>query len=157
MAVDVFLKVGDIKGESTDAKHAGEIEVLSWSWGMSQTGGAAPGPGGGAGKVVFNDLSFTHMVDRASPLLMNACATGQHIKDATLVVRKAGRGQQEYLVVKMTEVIVTSVQAAGANDSLTEHVSMKFARVDVEYRPQKADGSLDAGVRFTYDIGKGRG
>jgi type VI secretion system secreted protein Hcp len=156
MGVDVFLKVGDIQGESTDAKHAGEIEVVSWAWGILQTGSIAPAGGGGAGRVTFTDLSFTHTTDRASPLLMKACATGQHIKDATLVVRKAGKGQHEYLVIKMSDVTVTSVQAAGAREQLTENVSMKFALVDVEYRHQRADGSPDDGVRFTYDIENNR-
>ena len=123
MAVDVFLKLGDIKGESTDAKHAGEIDVLSWSWGISQTGTAAPGGGGGAGKVSFNDLTFTHNVDKASPMLMKACATGQHVKEATLVARKAGKGQQEYLVIKMTDVLVTGVQPSSAHEQPMENVS----------------------------------
>jgi type VI secretion system secreted protein Hcp len=152
MAVDVFLKLGDIKGESTDAKHAGEIDVLSWSWGISQTGSAAPGGGGGAGKVSFNDLTFTHNVDKASPMLMKACATGQHVKEATLVARKAGKGQQEYLVIKMTDVLVTGVQPSSAHEQPMENVSMQFAKIDVEYKPLKADGTLDAGIHFVYDI-----
>ena len=156
MGLDVFFKVGEITGESTDADHKGEIEVLSWSWGMSHAGSIAAGGGGGAGKTTFTDLSFTHTIDRASPLLMKACATGQHIKDATLVARKAGRGQREYLVIKLSDVIITGVQAAGAGEQPTETVSMHFARVDFEYRPQRADGSADTGVRFAYDIKNNR-
>ena len=152
MAVDVFLKLGDIKGESTDAKHAGEIDVLSWSWGVSQTGTAASGGGAGAGKVSFSDLNFTHNVDKASPLLMKACATGQHVKDATLVSRKAGKGQQEYLIIKMSDIVVTGVQPSSAGEQPMESVSMQFAKIDLEYKPQKADGTLDAGIHFIYDI-----
>src|SRR5688572_31703919 len=95
MAVDVFLKLGDIKGESKDSKHPGEIDVLSWSWGVAQTGTMSVGGGGGAGKASFSDLSFMHGVDKASPVLMKACATGEHIKEATLTARKAGKGQQD--------------------------------------------------------------
>lgn len=152
MAADVFLKVGDIKGESTDAKHSGEIDVLSWSWGMSQSGTTASGGGAGAGKVSFSDLSFTHSVDKASPLLMKACATGQHIKDATLVSRKADKGQQEYLIVKMADVLVTGVQSSAAGEHPVESVSIQFAKIDLEYRPRKTGGRPEAGIHFIYDI-----
>jgi type VI secretion system secreted protein Hcp len=153
MAVDVFLKIGDIKGESKDAKHPGEIDVLSWSWGVAQTGSIGHGSGGGAGKANFSDLSFMHGFDKASPVLMKACATGEHIKEATLVARKAGKGQQEYLIVKMKEVFITSVQPSGSSEHPMESVSLQFGSVDLEYKPQKdADGALDAGVHFKYDI-----
>src|SRR6185436_7756711 len=107
MASDIFAKIGDIKGESQDDKHKDEVEVLSWSWGVTQSGTMACG--GGEGKASFNDFNFTHFVDKASPVLMKVCATGEHIKDATITVRKAGKGQHEYLVIKMTDVLVTSV------------------------------------------------
>ena len=110
MPSDIFAKLGDIKGESLDAKHKDEIEVLSFSWGVTNTvtpGGG--GGGGGAGKATFHDLSFVHRIDRASPLLMKACATGTHIKEATLTNRKAGKTQHEYLIVKMNDIIITGV------------------------------------------------
>jgi type VI secretion system secreted protein Hcp len=154
MAVDTFAKIGDIKGESLDSKHKDEIEVLSYSWGV--TGGAPSGGGGGggaAGKPTFPDLHITHAFDRASPELMLACATGQHIKDATITQRKAGKTQQEFLIVKMNDVIITGVSHGGSGDSgLTEQVSMSFAKIAIEYKPQKPDGSLDTGVFFKYDI-----
>ena len=109
MAVDTFLKLGDIKGESKDSKHAGEIDVLSWSFGVSQTGTMGVGGGGGAGKANFSDLNIMHAVDKASPVLMTKCATGEHIKEATLISRKAGKGQQEYLIVKMNDILVNDV------------------------------------------------
>jgi type VI secretion system secreted protein Hcp len=152
MAVDTFLKLGDIKGESADDKHPGEIDVLSWSWGMSQSGTIASGGGGGAGKVSFNDLSFMHGFDKASPALMKACATGEHITEGTLVARKAGKGQQEYLIVKLNDIIITSVQPSGSSEHPMESISLQAAKVDLEYKPQKPDGSLDAGVHFIYDI-----
>src|SRR3954451_13843112 len=152
MASDIFAKLGDIKGESIDDKHKGEIELLSWSWGVSNAGEMRGGMGGGAGKANFHDLSFTHKIDKASPVLMQACATGVHLKDATITHRKAGKGQQEFLVIKMNDVIITSVMHSDSDDGRSESVSMAFAKVDLQYKPQKADGSLDAGIHFKYDI-----
>ena len=152
MASDIFAKLGDIKGESVDSKHKDEIELLSWSWGVSRSASGS-GSGAGTGKAHFNDLSFTHKIDKASPLLLKACATGQHLKEATITRRKAGKGQQEFLVIKMNDVLVTSV--ADSDDSgggQMESVTLAFAKVDLEYRPQKPDGSLDAGLHFKYDL-----
>jgi len=152
MASDIFAKIGDIKGESLDDKHKDQIEVLSYSWGVTNAGSMAHGSGGGEGKATFHDLSFTHNVDKASPVLMQACATGTHLKEATITHRKAGKGQQEYPVVKMNDVIITSVTHGGSGDGGSENVSMAFAKVDMEYKPQKPDGSLDAGIHFKYDL-----
>ena len=154
MASNVFAKIGDIKGESQDSKHKDEIDVLSWSWGVTQTGSIAHGGGGGAGKASFQDFHFTHHVDKASPVLLKACATGEHLKEATITVRKAGKGKLDYLIIKMTDVIITSVALGGEGDGATtaESVAFQFAKVDLEYKPQKADGSLDAGVHFKYDL-----
>jgi type VI secretion system secreted protein Hcp len=153
MAVSIFARIGTIKGESRDAKHKDEIEVLSWSWGVSQTGTMGPG-GGGKGKASFQDFNFTHHVDKASPVLMKACATGEHVKNATITVRKAGKGQQEYLVITMTDVLVTSVatSVSAEGDATMEVVALAFAKVDLVYKPQKPDGSLDVGVHFKYDV-----
>jgi type VI secretion system secreted protein Hcp len=152
MAVDVFLKLGDVKGESKDAEHKGEIDVLSWSWGISNSADVRSGGGAGAGKANFSDLSFMHSLDKASPVLMKACTMGDHFAEGTLVARKTGKGQQEYLIVKMKEVFVTSVQPSGSSEHPMESVSLVFGHVDLEYKPQKEDGSLDAGVHFVYDI-----
>jgi type VI secretion system secreted protein Hcp len=154
MASDIFAKIGDIKGESLDSKHKDEVEVLSWSWGVQQSGTMAHGGGGGEGKASFNDFNFTHHVDKASPVLLKACATGEHIKEATITVRKAGKGQQEFLIIKMNDIIITSVHPSGSGDgaSTAESVALQAAKVDLEYKPQKADGSLDAGLHFKYDI-----
>jgi len=154
MASDIFAKIGDIKGESQDSKHKDEVEVLSWSWGVTQSGTMAHGGGGGEGKASFNDFNFTHHIDKASPVLLKACATGEHIKEATFTVRKAGKGQQEFLIIKMADIIITGVAPSGAGDgaATAEHVALQFAKVDLEYKPQKQDGSRDAGVHFKYDI-----
>jgi type VI secretion system secreted protein Hcp len=153
MASDIFAKIGDIKGESLDDKHKDEIEVLSFSWGVTNSGTITTGSGAGAGKATFQDLSIVHRIDKASPRLLEACATGRHLKDATITHRKAGKGQQEYLIVKMNDVVVTGVLHSGTEaEDGSETVSLAFAKVDFEYKPQKADGSLDAGIHFKYDI-----
>jgi type VI secretion system secreted protein Hcp len=153
MASGIFAKIGDIKGESLDSKHKDEVEVLSWSWGVTGGGTIRGGSGGGKGKATFHDFNFTHHIDKASPVLLKACATGQHLKEATITVRKAGKGQQEFLIIKMNDVIITSVSPSGDDAAASaEHVALQFAKVDLEYKPQKADGSLDAGLHFKYDI-----
>jgi type VI secretion system secreted protein Hcp len=153
MATDIFAKIGDVKGESLDDKHKDEIEVMSFSWGVANAGSMGVGSGGGEGKATFHDLSFTHGVDKATPVLMQACATGVHFKEGVITHRKAGKGQQEYLVIKMNDIIVTGVSQGGSGDGgNSENVSLAFAKVALEYKPQKADGSLDAGIFFKYDI-----
>jgi type VI secretion system secreted protein Hcp len=152
MASDIFGKLGDIKGESLDAKHKDEIEILSYSWGVSNAGSMAHGSGGGEGKATFHDLSFVHKIDKASPVLLQACATGTHIKEATITHRKAGKEQHEYLIVKLNDVIITGVTHGGSGDGHSENVSLSFAKVDFSYKAQKADGSLDAPVAFKYDL-----
>ena len=153
MATDIFAKIGDIKGESLDAKHKDEIEVLSFSWGVANSGAGGSGSGSGAGKATFQDLSIVHGIDEATPELLKACATGLHIKDATITHRKAGKGQQEYLVIKLNDVTITAVSHGGSEDQpYAESVTLKFAKVDLEYRPQRPDGSLDPGLHFKFDL-----
>jgi type VI secretion system secreted protein Hcp len=154
MAADIFAKIGDIKGESLDDKHKDEVEVLSYSWGVTNTAHIPTGGGGGgAGKATFQDLSIVHKIDKASPKLLQACATGEHLKEATITFRKAGKGQQEFLIVKMSDVIITGVvQSAPGSEAGSETVGLEFAKVDWEFKPQKADGSLDAGIHFKFDI-----
>jgi type VI secretion system secreted protein Hcp len=148
MASDIFAKIGDIKGESHDVKHKDEIEVLAFSWGVANA--ANIGGGGGAGRATFHDLSFTHTIDKASPKLLQACATGAHLKEATITHRK---GQQEYLIIKMNDIIVTSVSLGDSSAGTgSENVSLAFAKVDLEYRPQNPNGTLDPGVHFKFDI-----
>jgi type VI secretion system secreted protein Hcp len=156
MAVDMFLKLGDIKGESTDDTHKDEIDVLAWSWGMSQSGTTHQGPGGGAGKVSVQDISVTKWVDKATPNLMLGCSTGQHYKDALLTIRKAGGTPVEYLKITMKEVLISSVSTGGSQgeDRLTENVSLNFAEYKVSYTPQKEDGSEDAAIDAAYNMAK---
>jgi type VI secretion system secreted protein Hcp len=157
MAVDMFLKIDDIKGESIDATHKGEINVLAWSWGMTQSGSTHMGTGGGSGKVNVQDISFTKYIDKASPMLMTTCATGKHFKSADLVVRKAGgKAPVEYLKIHIEDIIVSSISTGGSGgeDRLTENVTLNFGRYKLDYTPQKADGSPDVAVLTGFDIQK---
>src|SRR6266498_6009298 len=130
MATDIFAKIGDIKGDSTDNKHKDEVEVLSYSWGVTNTGSIGSGSGGGAGRATFQDLSIVHKIDRASPQLLQACATGQHLKEATITFRKAGKGQQDFLIIKMNDVIITGVvQSAPSSEAGSETVDRKSTRL----------------------------
>jgi type VI secretion system secreted protein Hcp len=153
--VDFFLKLDGIKGESNDAKHKGEIEVESFSWGATNSGTFSSGGGGGAGKVMVQDFHFVKKLDKSSPVLFMNCATGTHVKEALLTARKAGGEQQEYLQVKMLDCMVSSYQIGGSEGSSvvpTDQVSLNFAKIEYVYRPQKADGSLDADVKQGYDF-----
>jgi type VI secretion system secreted protein Hcp len=156
MAVDAFLKM-DIKGESVVDGHEDEIQVLSWSWGMSQTGTTHRGTGGGAGKVDVQDLSFTHYVDTASPNFILACCNGKHFKEAVLTVRKAGEKPLDYLTITMTDVIITSVSPGGASgdEMITANVTMNFAKYKLSYQPQDNKGAKAGGaIEVEYDIAK---
>lgn len=154
MAVDYFLKIDGVSGESADLKHKGEIQLESFSWGEASPGGAGPGGGAGAGKVQMQDLVVTMLVSKASPRLMLACASGKHYKEAVLTARKAGKAQQEFLVFKLKDVTITSYQTAGAagSDIPVDQASLGFSTIQMEYRPQKSDGSLDAPVKAGWDL-----
>ena len=156
MATDMFLKLGDIKGESRDQAHRDEIEISKWGWGMSQTGSMHTGSGGGAGKVNIENLAISKVMDKSSPNLMMACSTGKHYPEARLVVRKAGGSSAvEYLVITLKEVMVVSYGTSAGNkdDVLYDRVALNFATVDVSYQPQKADGAKDGGpVKFGWNI-----
>jgi type VI secretion system secreted protein Hcp len=156
MAVDMFMKMTDIEGESQDSAHEKEIDVLAWSWGLSQSGTTHMGSGGGGGKVNVSDMSFTKYVDSSSPNLMLFCCNGKHIGEALLTVRKAGEDPLEYLKVKMTDVIISSVSTGGSGgmDRLTENVSLNFGAVEVIYTPQAAAGAGEGEKTMTWDIAK---
>lgn len=154
-AVDYFIKFDGIKGESGDAKHKDEIDVESWSWGETHVGAARPSGGAGAGRVSMQDFLFVMSLNKASPSLMKACATGQHIKMATLYGRKAGKDQQDYLTFKFHDVLVSSYQTGGSEQGdvvPTDQVSFNFAKIEVDYKQQKPDGSLVSGGQFKYDL-----
>ena len=154
-AVDYFLKIDSIEGESGDHKHPKEIQLESWSWGETQSGSHAYGGGGGAGKVSMQDFHFVMKINKASPKLMVACANGQHIKEAVLTCRKAGKEQQEFLKVKFSDLLVSSYQTGGsANGDVVplDQIALNFAKIEFEYKEQKPDGTLGGAVKSGYDL-----
>lgn len=154
-AVDYFLKIDGIDGESQDSKHKADIDVESWSWGESQSGSHSGGGGGGAGKVSMQDFHFVMKVNKSSPKLLLACANGEHIKKATLVCRKAGKEQQEFLKITFSDLLVSSYQTGGSGhgDILpTDQISLNFAKIEYEYKEQKPDGTLGGAVKAGYDL-----
>ena len=149
---DYFLKLAGIDGEATDKVHKGSIDLMSWSWGASNAGSFGHGGGGGAGKVAMQDFHFTMRVNKASPKLFFACASGQHIKEATLTCRKAG-GQ--HMTVKFTDVLVSSYQAGGAQGGdvmPVDQISLNFSKIEVSYLPQDAKGGMGSPVKTGWDI-----
>jgi type VI secretion system secreted protein Hcp len=162
MAVDMFLKLGDIAGDSADQvaaapsnkPHAGEIDVLAWSWGMSQSASTHHGTGGGTGKVNVQDLSVTKNIDKSTPNLVKFCCTGKHFPTATLTVRKAGDKPVEYMVVKMKDVLISSVHTggSGAGDSLTENISLNFAQFEVIFTEQDSNGKATTSIPGGFNI-----
>jgi type VI secretion system secreted protein Hcp len=153
--IDLFLKIDGIPGESQDAKHKGEIDLQSFSWG--ETSESGPSPGAGAGKVAMQDFHFATRVNKASPLLFLSCAMGKHIKQAVLTARRAGKEQQEFLLFKFRDLLISSYQIGGAEEVgevPMDQVSFDFSRIDFEYRAQKPDGTLAGPIKAGWDVKK---
>ena len=148
-ASDMFLKISGIKGESTDSKHKDSIEVLSWSWGTSTGTGRVKK--GTVPPQCVQDLALTKFVDASTPQLLMNAVMGQAAKEATLTVRKSGGDQQDYLIIKMTDVLVSSYQtggSAGSNLPIMDSLVLSFSSIEGEYRRQEKDGSLGSPVEF---------
>ncbi len=153
MAVDMFLKLDGIKGESKDHKHKDEIHVESFSWGITQTGTFGVAGGGGAGKASVHDISVTKFVDKSSAALWFHCASGKHIPNGLITVRKAGEKPLEYLKIKLVDILISGVQEAGhGSELLTENVTLNFGKFHLEYQEQKADGSGSPGGEMGWDV-----
>jgi len=154
MAVDYFLKMDPIKGESKDDKHKKEIDILSWSFGAHQSGHGHVGGGSGAGKVSVNDLSFTHYADAASADLFHSCCSGKHFQKAVLTCRKAGDKPLEFLKLTLEQVLVSSVNFGGSHgdDRPVESVTLNFAKLKMEYTEQNADGSAGTSTPKGWDL-----
>jgi len=153
--VDYFLKIDGVDGESTDDKHKGEIELESWSVGGTNAGSFSSGGGGGTGKVAMQDFHIVKKTDKASAKLLTACCTGEHLKTATLVCRKAGGDQQEFLTVVLSPVLVSSYQSSGSSGSDVipmEQVALNFGKIEYKYKEQKPDGSLGGEVVGGWDV-----
>ena len=154
MASDFLLEIDGIKGESKDAKHPGTLEITSFSWHESNPGSFSMGTGGGSGKVSLGNFSFTTQLSAASPSLMKSCSTGDHIKKATLFVRKQGGEQLDYYVWKFTDLIVTSFSTSGADGSggmPQESIAFDYGKIEINYQTQDDKGVLSSPNIFTYD------
>jgi type VI secretion system secreted protein Hcp len=154
MAMDMFLKITDIPGESQDSKHKDEIQIYSFSWALSQSGTVGSGGGAGAGKSDFQDFSFAMPVSKASPKLFLACASGLHLKEATLTVRKAGATQVDFLVYKLSDCIVSTYQEGGDNgsDVPADAFSLNFAKIEVSYKEQDLKGGIGSETTAGWDL-----
>jgi type VI secretion system secreted protein Hcp len=154
MAVDMFLQLDGIKGESADKTYKDAIDVLAWSWGLSNSGTFHHGEGGGAGKANFQDFSFTKYVDKSSADLQYAVSSGKHVAKGKLIVRKAGENPLEYLTYEFENILVSSFSTGGSGgeDRLTENVTLNFAKVKSEYWTQGAKGAKDKNSNFGWDI-----
>jgi type VI secretion system secreted protein Hcp len=155
MAFDAFLKIEGIKGESVDAKHKDEIVLESFSWGVANAGAGYAGSAGRAtGKSSPSDFSIQKKIDKASPDLFAACASGKHTPTMVLTVRKAGGEPLEYLVYKFADVMVSAYQAGGSagGDLPVESVSFNYAKVEISYVPQDKTGKGMSPVGTGWDF-----
>ena len=155
-AVDMFLKISNVQGESQDKDHVGEIDVLAWSWGMSQSGTMHIGGGGGAGTATVQDLSVTKWIDKSTPTLMLYLLQGKQFSEVDLTVRNAGAIPVDFLKIVMKEVIITShsTGGSGGQDRLTENISLNFAEFTLSYRVQNANGTMGDWADAGWDIAR---
>jgi len=152
-----FIKIAGIDGESQDFMHKGEIDVESWSWGETNAGSFGHGGGGGAGKVAMQDFHFTMKYSKASPKLFLACASGQHLDSAVLTLRRGSEPPFEYLIVTMTDVLVTGYQTGGSGGDIpTDQVSLAFRTIQFDYMQQDASGLPGEKTSAGWDLGKNK-
>lgn len=144
MAVDIFLKLTAIKGESQDSAHADEIDVTNWGLGMTQSGTTHMGGGGGGGKVDVQDINIIKYVDKSSNDLINKCTSGKHIDNGLLTVRKSGGDAPiEYFKLFMEMIIVSSYSTGGSKDGLDrieESLTLNFRAFNIVYTMQDDKG-----------------
>jgi type VI secretion system secreted protein Hcp len=153
--VDYFLKMDGFEGESQDHKYKGAIQVESYNIGARQSGAHHAGGGGGAGKVSVQDVSFVMQANKVSPKLLLACCNGEHIKKAELICRKAGKEQQEYLKITFSDLLVSSYSNGGTHGGSvlpSDQFSLNFAKIEMEYKEQKPDGTLGGAVKAGWDV-----
>jgi type VI secretion system secreted protein Hcp len=152
---DMFLKVetarlGVIKGEAGDAKHKGEIDILSWSWAMSSR--TAMGAAGPTGRATLDELRVVKKIDTSSTALMASLRSNELVKKATLTVRKAGSDPLEYVKITLQDARITHVGLDTENTEVVERVSFSFQRITVDYVPQGQEGGGRGGMSFEADV-----
>lgn len=161
MAIEAYLKIEGIEGESQSDTNAKQIDLLSWSWGMNQSGTTHLGSGGGSGKVNVNDMSFTKYLDKSTPALITACCNGRHIPKATMQLYKAGGGPKPllYLELKFDEILISSYSTGGSSDGLDrvmENISFNFRRFEYTYTIQNEKGGAVGKADAKWDIAKNK-
>lgn len=154
MAMAFFLKLDGVPGESTDDRHRGEMDLLLWSWGLSNSGGVQFGAGAGVGKVSFAPMQISKVVDKGSPLLMGLVASGRHVGSGQLTVVAPGDPGRDILTVQMEDILVTSWTTAESSgeDRAEEQITLVAGKTTVTYLPQSADGGLADPVVFGWDV-----
>ena len=155
MAIDTHIKFDGIEGESNSRDHKGEIEVLSWNWGLT-VAPPAGGGGSGSGKAVPQELRIVHRYDKASPLLAKSAAQGKHLPLAVLTARKSGEGQKDFLKVTMKEVFITSVRSQDDGTGVSEEIALAYGSIAFAYQPQTAKGGLGTAVPFDWNVKAGK-
>lgn len=158
MAVDMFLDLPEIPGESKKKDHEGQWDLESFNFGVAQRGTfQMGGTGGGTGKAEFQDVSVVKYVDKASPMIFQACAAGSHFDKATIYVRKAGENPMEYLKIEMEHLIIShmSNSCAAAGDKPLESLSINCAKVTHYYTEQQDDGSKGSVTQAGFDLRAG--
>ena len=162
-STDYFLKLDGIQGGSTDAKHRDEISISSFVWGINLdrnacSGITAGGSGGGTGKVHLSDIQFVKVIDKSSPKLAQAVATGKHISSAVLTARKAGgKAQQDFLVITLTQVSITSYSISASTGSVPQDTfDVSYAQIKYQFFPQRPDGGLESPITVCFNLAAGK-
>jgi type VI secretion system secreted protein Hcp len=163
MGFDAFMKIATIPGESTDDKHKDWIELLSFSHGVSQpAAGSVSGTGGlGGGRTDHKDFTIVHHLDKASPKLHLACCKGEHVPDVTIELCKAGGDKNKYMIYKMSDVMVRSVEptgdAKGVHDLPLEQASFSYAKMEWTYTAYDNKGKPKGDVKANWDLALNKG
>jgi len=153
MSIDFYLKIDGVDGESTRIDHAGEIDLLNWSWGVKSGNAGATGVATGPGKTSPGDFVFSHLYDKASPVLAKHCASGKILKVLKLSARKTGEGQKDFLLITMKDVLLTSVSpTANAGGEILEEVHCTYRDIEFSYKPTDKAGSLGPAVLFGWNV-----
>jgi len=154
--LDHFLKIDSIKGESSDSKHKDEIEVLEWSWGVTNSGTTHTGGGGGAGKSLFSDFRWEQTLDSSFVPMFLGVAEGKHFKSAVLSVRRDGKDQQDFFKMTLSDVLINSLQTQTNGDSFEIRASLNYSKIEMSYKPQKPDGSYGSEIKGAWDLQENR-
>lgn len=151
MAVDYFLKLDGIQGESQDEKHKNEIQILSWSWGASNVSSVSGTGGSGAGKVDMSDVSMMLNFDKSTPKFFKSVAAGTHISTGTLSAVKAGGNGKPYLKVDFKEIFVTGLQMSAAGEVPAVSLSFTYDEIKMDYSAQDEKGNLASTGPVTFN------